>query len=363
VSPGPAAPMRRWSETGLTAVDRKAFFALPEEAKAKTPLIRSENTGWESRSQVRPSTGLPDQKESIQLQYHRRHDHSWPSDDDLSPEMKATMARFMEKTHALSLAILRFFAEALGFAPDHFERSHRVDLPTAQSTLRLLHYHDIQGTEYPPEYWRAGAHTDFDCLTLLYQRTGEGGLEVCPGREAHTSFAHGDLWTPVEPVTGEIVCNIGDMLMAWSDDRFKSLFHRVRCPKVGENQRERFSVAYVTTAARAQTAANGRGGQLFQPGEQKRGGGRAVGEVSADDGAPVHNGRRGAELPAAGERRAGGGGWRTGSGRIGWLFRTRAGLTVAYVCTQAILCPAAGTTHVHAPPTGRLPLSRRLRGA
>jgi len=226
----------------------KAFFALPEEAKAKTPLIRSENTGWECRSQVRPSTGFPDQKESIQLQYHRRHDHSWPSDDVLSPEMKATMVRFMEKTHALSLAILSFFAEALGFAPDHFERSHRVDLPTAQNTLRLLHYHDIQGTEYPPEYWRAGAHTDFDCLTLLFQRTGEDGLEVCPGREAHTSFAHGDLWTPVEPVTGEIVCNIGDMLMAWSDDRFKSLFHRVRCPKVGENQRERFSVAYFNQA-------------------------------------------------------------------------------------------------------------------
>lgn len=155
------------------------------------------------------------------------------------------MARFMSQTHALSQSILRFFAEALGFAADHFARSHRVDLPCAQNTLRLLHYHDISGTAFPPEYWRAGAHTDFDCLTLLYQRTGEAGLEVCPGREAHTSFAHGDAWTPVEPVTGEIVCNIGDMLMAWSDDRFKSLFHRVRCPKVGENQKERFSVAYV----------------------------------------------------------------------------------------------------------------------
>ena len=29
--------------------------------------------------------------------------------------------------------------------------------------------------------WRAGGHTDFDCLTLLFQRAGQGGLEVCAG--------------------------------------------------------------------------------------------------------------------------------------------------------------------------------------
>jgi isopenicillin N synthase-like dioxygenase len=181
--------------------------------------------------------------ESIQLQYHRRNDNSWPADEALLAEDKATLCRFMEKTHALSQEILSIFAEALGFPSDYFAKAHQVTLPDAQSTLRLLHYHDITGTQYPASYWRAGAHTDFDCMTMLFQRTGEDGLEVCPGREAHTSFARGDAWTPIEPVTGEIVCNIGDMLMAWSDDRFKSLFHRVRCPKVGENQRDRYSIA------------------------------------------------------------------------------------------------------------------------
>jgi isopenicillin N synthase-like dioxygenase len=150
----------------------------------------------------------------------------------------------MEKTHKLSQEILSIFAEALGFPTDHFAKAHQITADDAQTTLRLLHYHDIQGIEFPPQYWRAGAHTDFDCLTMLFQRTGEDGLEVCPGREAHSGFAKGDMWTPVEPITGEIVCNIGDMLMSWSDDRFKSLFHRVRCPKIGENQKERYSIAY-----------------------------------------------------------------------------------------------------------------------
>ena len=41
------------------------FFALPRETKAQWPIAR--NAGWESLSQVRPSTGVPDQKESYQM--------------------------------------------------------------------------------------------------------------------------------------------------------------------------------------------------------------------------------------------------------------------------------------------------------
>jgi len=146
------------------------------------------------------------------------------------------------------MEILSIFAVALGFPEDFFTKAHDVKRPDALCTLRLLHYHDITGTQFPPNYWRAGAHTDYDCLTMLFQRTGEDGLEICPGREAHTSFGTGDQWTPIKAQTGEIVCNIGDMLMAWSDDRFKSLFHRVRCPGVGENQGSRHSIAYFNQA-------------------------------------------------------------------------------------------------------------------
>ncbi|PWW79697.1 Clavaminate synthase-like protein [Tuber magnatum] len=223
------------------------FFRLPQTTKSKTPFIRAENTGWETCSQIRPSTGLPDQKESLQLQYHRRGDRSWPQDPSI-PELAQTVTSFMEKTQSLSMNVLGVFALALGFPEDFFLKAHDVNRTDAQSTLRLLHYHDITGTQYPSNYWRAGAHTDYDCLTMLFQKTGEDGLEICPGREAHTSFGMGDHWTPVKARTGEIVCNIGDMLMAWSDDRFKSLYHRVRCPGVGERQASRYSIAYFNQA-------------------------------------------------------------------------------------------------------------------
>lgn len=184
------------------------FFALPDSAKAKTPFIKTQNTGWEKMSQIRPSTGLPDQKESIQLQLHRKDEPVWPNDPALPVDFKDVVASFMNKTHLLSMNILSFFAIALGFPEDFFSKAHDITRTDAQSTLRLLHYHDITGTQFPPGYWRAGAHTDYDCLTLLFQRTGEDGLEICPGREAHTSFASDDDWTPVEAKTGEIVSAI-----------------------------------------------------------------------------------------------------------------------------------------------------------
>jgi isopenicillin N synthase-like dioxygenase len=95
------------------------------------------------------------------------------------------------------------------------------------------------------DLWRAGAHTDFDCLTLLYQRQGQGGLEVLPGKEMETQA-----WTPVPPDEDAITCNIGDMLMSWSDDQLPSNFHRVKNPQPGEDMGPRYSIAFFAQANR-----------------------------------------------------------------------------------------------------------------
>jgi isopenicillin N synthase-like dioxygenase len=60
--------------------------------------------------------------------------------------------------------------------------------------------------------WRAGPYTDIGCLTLFFQRGGEDGLEICPGRESHNSLGVGDTFYPLPAKTGPIVVNIGDML-------------------------------------------------------------------------------------------------------------------------------------------------------
>jgi isopenicillin N synthase-like dioxygenase len=51
-------------------------------------------------------------------------------------------------------------------------------------------------------YHRAGAYADWDFSTLLFQKKGQNGLEICPDREAVTAFGIGDEWAKVEAATG-----------------------------------------------------------------------------------------------------------------------------------------------------------------
>ena len=151
--------------------------------------------------------------------------------DSVLPDFKPTSLAFMKKAQGVSEKLMICFARGLGFDDDYFIKAHDVSRPESQTVLRLLHYFEVDKTAPVPEgYYRAGAHVDWDFITLLFQRAGQSGLEICPGREASTAFGMGDVWTKVEPAAGEIVCNIGDLLMSWSDDRFKSTFHRVKTP-------------------------------------------------------------------------------------------------------------------------------------
>lgn len=83
--------------------------------------------------------------------------------------------------------------------------------------------------------------SDWDNVTLLYQRPGQGGLECCAnprtiqGKDAM-------YWTKVNPVEGAIAVNIGDMLARWSDGRLFSNLHRVRLPQ--DASKSRYSIAY-----------------------------------------------------------------------------------------------------------------------
>lgn len=220
------------------------LFALPDAVKAQYPLKKALNAGWEKLAQVRPSIGVPDQKESFQIT--RPHmDGLWPSEHEL-PGFKADMLAFEQQCWGVAMRVLSCFAMKLGFASDFFARAHDPDQPSYQSTLRLLHYFAVDPAlraKLGP--WRGGAHTDFDCLTLLFQREGQGGLQVCPGKEMASQA-----WTPVAPREDVITCNIGDMLMRWSDDRLKSNFHRVRMPLPNEDQGARYSVAFFAQANR-----------------------------------------------------------------------------------------------------------------
>ncbi|KAM1984793.1 hypothetical protein ACFX16_013017 [Malus domestica] len=65
-------------------------------------------------------------------------------------------------------------------------------------------------------------HADNDCLTVLLQ-DHIGGLQVL----------HQSKWVDVPPVPGALVVNIGDLQQLISNNRFKSVKHRVLTNRVG----------------------------------------------------------------------------------------------------------------------------------
>lgn len=169
----------------------------------------------------------------------------WVSDDYL-PGFQADSLRFMHRVQQVSNKVMICLARGLGFPDEYFLQYHDPTDPLCQNVMRLLHYFATPPTTDDGKvYHRAGAHADWGLLTLLFQQEGQSGLEICPGREAVTKFALGDTWTKVHFEPGAIVCNIGDMLMSWSDDRFKSTFHRVKAPcEPGDFYGERYSIAF-----------------------------------------------------------------------------------------------------------------------
>ncbi|CAL4886576.1 unnamed protein product [Urochloa decumbens] len=72
-------------------------------------------------------------------------------------------------------------------------------------------------------------HTDSDFLTVLCQ-DHVGGLQLMKGAR----------WVAVKPIPGALIVNIGDLFQAWSNNRYKSVEHKV----MTNATTERYSVAY-----------------------------------------------------------------------------------------------------------------------
>lgn len=148
----------------------RQFFDLPLKTKQKTPW-NGKNMGFEYKSQVRPSTGVADPKESIQLGFGLGPDMtaSWPSEEDC-PGFKPAAKEFMAEVQQLSIKLMELLAEGVGLPTDTFTVgtvcAEGTDKEESMSTLRMLKYHALEdGMDHGPNYFRGGAHADFDLLS------------------------------------------------------------------------------------------------------------------------------------------------------------------------------------------------------
>lgn len=201
-----------------------AFFSQDIARKeSQAPFAPKLNSGYEFMTQVRPSTGTADQKESLQMTARQGcMNGRWPELGD-NVEFRPVMERAFVAAHALSCRLLSLL-EPLACA--HLPRGtlasgHNLWGAHGQCTLRLLHYPPIEATALRGlgnSHWRAGPHTDWDCLTLLFQRPGQPGLE-CRSNPRSSSSSSSDQWQSVPPLAGGIAVNVGDMLSRWSGGR------------------------------------------------------------------------------------------------------------------------------------------------
>ncbi|SDT23537.1 isopenicillin N synthase family dioxygenase [Bradyrhizobium canariense] len=137
----------------------------------------------------------------------------WPKD---IPQFKTAFESYYRSMEPLAAHLLGLFALALGLDERYFDT--RINQHT--STMRVIYYGP---QEEPPEpgQLRGGEHTDFGTLTILKAENAPGGLEV---------KTRSGNWIAVKAEPGAFVCNIGDIMMRWTNNHWISNLHRVTNP-------------------------------------------------------------------------------------------------------------------------------------
>jgi isopenicillin N synthase-like dioxygenase len=139
--------------------------------------------------------------------------------------------RFYREMEALTERVLRIFERGLGLSDGFF----RDKFDHHASTVRFLNYPN-QVQDPLPGQLRCGVHNDFTAITLLAVDDAPGGLQV---------MSRAGDWIDVPCVPDGIVLNIGDLMMGWTNDRWRSGLHRVvNPPRDATGSTRRLSLVY-----------------------------------------------------------------------------------------------------------------------
>jgi isopenicillin N synthase-like dioxygenase len=78
----------------------------------------------------------------------------------------------MHQVQSVSEKLMICFARGLGFPDNYFIEAHDISQKESQSVCRLLHYFETPQVQNPTGevFHRAGAHADWDFVTLLFQK-------------------------------------------------------------------------------------------------------------------------------------------------------------------------------------------------
>ncbi|KAJ3558398.1 hypothetical protein NM688_g949 [Phlebia brevispora] len=205
----------------------KDFFSLSEDKKME--IVNTKTPNYKGYNPLFSSSNDPDSDGDM----HEGFEFGWeelvPKINDEKRANDGVMAganiwpdepvsfREAELTyyHAavdLGRKLFPLFALALDLPENFFEDKTK----NAAALMRVLHYPPQTG----PVDGRTvgiGAHTDWECFTILWQEPGIQALQVLNREEQ---------WINAPPIPGTLVINLGDQFARWTNDIFKSTVHR-----------------------------------------------------------------------------------------------------------------------------------------
>jgi len=231
--------------TRRMAVD---FFALPTEEKLRVERPPQKVSRGYNRFMDRSlsySIGLegpPDLQEAFAFGPEEFSADDWREGDPRSamlapnrwPErpgaFRETMIEYDLAIRELGERMLDIISLALGV--DRFFFHDKFDHQS--SVARLVRYPAQKDAPVEGQL-RAGEHTDYGTITFLRGDSLPGGTEIKTPSGA---------WITVETPPGGFVCNIGDTLARWTNDRWVSTLHRVANPPPAAQNVDRISLVY-----------------------------------------------------------------------------------------------------------------------
>ncbi|KAL1937798.1 hypothetical protein VTO73DRAFT_12817 [Trametes versicolor] len=133
----------------------------------------------------------------------------WPSE---LPDFRESVLSYYHAAVDLGRKLFPLFALALDLPADFFDDKTK----NAAAIMRVLHYPPQTGP-VDDRVIGIGAHTDFECFTILWQEPEIQALQVLNKQNQ---------WIDAPPIPGTLVVNIADQFARWTNDIFKSTVHR-----------------------------------------------------------------------------------------------------------------------------------------